>query len=68
MLNFCLTALENRFSKNLEFGIGAVQGIMIVGMNRINTYKLSTITLGLLNPLYYCFLNQTINDTVALSL
>ena len=44
-----LTALEDAFYKNLEFGTGGLRGIMGVGTNRMNKYTVGMATQGLAN-------------------
>ena len=44
-----LTALEDAFYRNLEFGTGGLRGIMGVGTNRMNKYTVGMATQGLAN-------------------
>lgn len=44
-----LTALEDAFYQNLEFGTGGLRGIMGVGTNRMNKYVVGMATQGLAN-------------------
>ena len=44
-----LTALEDAFYRNLEFGTGGLRGVMGVGTNRMNKYTVGMATQGLAN-------------------
>ena len=44
-----MTALEDAFYRNLEFGTGGLRGIMGVGTNRMNKYTVGMATQGLAN-------------------
>lgn len=54
-----LTALEDAFYKDLEFGTGGMRGIMGVGTNRVNKYTFGRTTQGLSNYINRQFPNQT---------
>jgi len=60
-----LTALEDAFYCDLEFGTGGLRGIMGVGTNRMNKYTVGMATQGLANYLKEQFPNQTIKVAIA---
>lgn len=43
--------IEESFAKDLEFGTAGIRGIMGIGTNRLNTYNIGRVTLGLANYL-----------------
>ena len=45
-----LTALEDAFYRNLEFGTGGLRGIMGVGTNRMNKYTVGMLSISSSTP------------------
>ena len=52
--------IEEAFCKDLEFGTAGIRGIMGVGTNRINTYNIGKVTLGLANYLNKHYPNPSV--------
>ena len=65
MIAFDPEGLEDSFYKNLEFGTGGMRGIMGLGDNRSNKYKLKKNTQGLSNYLKEQFPNKEIKVAIA---
>ena len=52
--------IEEAFCKDLEFGTAGIRGIMGVGTNRMNTYNIGKVTLGLANYLNKHYPNPSV--------
>lgn len=52
--------ITDSFSKELEFGTAGIRGIMGVGTNRLNTYNIGKVTLGLANYLNKHYPNPSV--------
>ena len=59
-----LTALEDAFYKDLEFGTGGMRGVMGVGTNRVNKYTFGRNTQGLSQYLKQQFPNEPIRVVI----
>src|SRR5216110_2313698 len=57
--------LADAFYKNLEFGTGGLRGIMGVGTNRMNKYKIGMATQGYANYLKQSFPNEEVRVAIA---
>jgi phosphoglucomutase len=60
-----VTALEDAFYTELEFGTGGLRGIMGMGPNRMNRYTVGMATQGLANYLINCFPGEKIKVAIA---
>lgn len=56
--------IRDRFHKDLSFGTGGLRGIMGAGTNRINSYTIKKVTLGLGN---YIQSQQKVNPSVVIA-
>ena len=52
--------IEGAFCKELEFGTAGIRGIMGLGTNRLNTYNIGKVTLGLANYLNKHYPNSSV--------
>ena len=52
--------IEEAFCKELEFGTAGIRGIMGIGTNRMNTYNIGRVTLGLANYLNKHYPNPSV--------
>ena len=52
--------IEGAFCKELEFGTAGIRGIMGLGTNRLNTYNIGKVTLGLANYLNKHYPNPSV--------
>ena len=52
--------IEEAFCKDLEFGTAGIRGIMGIGTNRLNTYNIGKVTLGLANYLNKHYPNPSV--------
>src|SRR5216110_3815514 len=57
--------LADAFYRNLEFGTGGLRGIMGVGTNRMNKYKIGMATQGYANYLKQSFPGEEVKVAIA---
>lgn len=58
--------IEDRFYKDLEFGIVGFRGIIEVGMNRINKYIVRRVIFGLVNYILENIIKEEISRGVVI--
>src|SRR5436305_15213494 len=58
--------LTESFYRNLEFGTGGLRGIMGIGTNRINKYKIGMATQGFANYLKKSFTDREVRVAIAI--